>query len=281
MSPSIVDLVPALGVADVVDRDVVVLAPEERHARRTLAAARACCARPSGPGAGRPPSARRGSRSPLCGSGQRAMSPAAKMPGALVSRYSSTSTPRSIARPACSASASRGRTPMPTTTRSAVERATALQRDLARVDRGRRVLPRWNTTPCSSCRPRTKSPSSGPSTRSSGRFSGATTCTSMPRARSEAATSRPMKLAPMTTARRAVAAPRDDRPAVARACAGVHVRQVACPGSVSRTGSAPVASSSALVGDLACRRRASTLARRHVDAGDASRRSRKSMLCSA
>src|SRR5438093_484651 len=55
----------------------------------------------------------------LCGSGQRAMSPAAKIPGALVSRYSLTVTPRSIARPAFSASASRGRTPTPTTTKSA------------------------------------------------------------------------------------------------------------------------------------------------------------------
>ena len=36
-----------------------------------------------------------------------------------------------------------------------------------------------------------------------GVFSGATTCTSISRARKDAATSRPMKLAPMTTARRA------------------------------------------------------------------------------
>ena len=50
-----------------------------------------------------------------------------------------------------------------------------------------------------------KSPSSGPMTRSSGRGSGATTCTSSSRARSEAATSRPMKLAPRTTARLAFA----------------------------------------------------------------------------
>ena len=40
-----------------------------------------------------------------------------------------------------------------------------------------------------------------PITRSSGSASGATTCTSSPRARSDAATSSPMKLAPITTAR--------------------------------------------------------------------------------
>jgi hypothetical protein len=37
---------------------------------------------------------------PVCGSGQRAMSPAAKIPGALVWRFASTTIPRSIARPA-------------------------------------------------------------------------------------------------------------------------------------------------------------------------------------
>ena len=65
-----------------------------------------------------------------------------------------------------------------------------------------------------------KSPSSGPITRSSGRGSGATTCTSSLRARSEAATSRPMKLAPRTTARLAVRGCRDDRLAVGEACGG-------------------------------------------------------------
>ena len=51
------------------------------------------------------------------------------------------------------------------------------------ADRRSRVSSRWNLTPCSSCSARTKSPSCGPNTRSSGRFSGATTCTSMSRAR--------------------------------------------------------------------------------------------------
>ena len=63
------------------------------------------------------------------------------------------------------------------------------------------VSSRWKTTPCSSCRARTKSPIPGPRMRSIGRFSGATTWTSMPRWRSEAATSSPMKLAPITRAR--------------------------------------------------------------------------------
>ena len=46
-----------------------------------------------------------------------------------------------------------------------------------------------------------KSPICGPITFSNGRFSGATTWTSTLRARKDAATSRPMKLAPITTAR--------------------------------------------------------------------------------
>src|ERR1700730_6843271 len=45
------------------------------------------------------------------------------MPGRLVSRYSLTMTPRSTANPACSASPVRGRTPMPTTTKSASSRS--------------------------------------------------------------------------------------------------------------------------------------------------------------
>ena len=50
------------------------------------------------------------------------------------------------------------------------------------------------------------SPIAAPMTRSIGRASGATTCTSSPRVRNEAATSRPMKLAPTTTQRRTVPA---------------------------------------------------------------------------
>ena len=88
------------------------------------------------------------------------MSPAAKIPGALVSRYSLTVTPRSTARPAFSASVSRGRTPTPTTTRSAVDRAAALQRH-SRASIAVAVSSRWKITPCSSCRLRTKSPICG------------------------------------------------------------------------------------------------------------------------
>ncbi len=122
------------------------------------------------------------------------------MPETLVSRYSFTLTPRSILRPACSANISRGRTPTPTTTRSASSvpplLSVAFLPSMAAT-----VSPRWKITPCSSCSARTKSPMSGPRMRSIGRCSGATTCTSMSRARSEAAASSPMKLAPMTIAR--------------------------------------------------------------------------------
>src|SRR3954451_8068389 len=44
------------------------------------------------------------------------MSPPAQIPGALVRKYSSTSTPRSTLNPACSARARFGRTPIPTMT---------------------------------------------------------------------------------------------------------------------------------------------------------------------
>ncbi len=99
-------------------------------------------------------------------------------------------------------------------------------------------------TPCSSCSERMKPPSSWPMTRSSGQASGATTCTSSPRARSAAATSRPMKLAPTTTARVAPVAPA----MMARLSANERREWTSGPsppGTVSLTGSAPVASSSA------------------------------------
>jgi hypothetical protein len=68
------------------------------------------------------------------------------------------------------------------------------------------VVSRWKVTPWLSWSRRMKFPRSGPRIFSIGTFSGATTCTSTLRARSEAATSRPMKLAPITTARRTVSA---------------------------------------------------------------------------
>jgi nicotinamidase-related amidase len=70
---------------------------------------------------------------PLCESGRRAMSPAANIPGALVSRQASTTTPRSTVRPA------------------AESLTFPPSRALA-------VLRRWKTTPCFSCRARMNSP---------------------------------------------------------------------------------------------------------------------------
>jgi hypothetical protein len=79
--------------------------------------------------------------------------------------------------------------------------------------------------------------------RSIGRFSGATTWTSMPRWRREAATSSPMKLAPITSARLADLA----CSMIARLSArlrSVWTWEGPAPGMGKRTGSAPVASSS-------------------------------------
>ena len=125
---------------------------------------------------------------------------------------------------------------------------------------------RWKTTPCSSCSARMKSPICGPRTLSIGRLSGATTWTSNPRARSEAATSSPIKLAPMTTAMRAVLA------LSMIALQSASERSVctcgwSAPGIVRRTGSAPVASSKPVVGDRAPVRELD-LPALHVDAGD-------------
>ena len=107
--------------------------------------------------------------------------------------------------PALSASSIRGRTPMPATTRSASS-VPPLLSFTCLPSMALAVSSRWKTTPCSSWSERTKSPICGPRMRSIGRLSGATTWTSISRARRAAATSSPIKLAPSTTARRAVLA---------------------------------------------------------------------------
>jgi len=112
------DRIPILRVADVVDGDIIVLTPEERHRVERLAVAQdisgrnltlTLCHNPM----------LDADALPEYGSGHRAMSPAAKTRGALVFRYSLTAMPRSIARPACSANAREGCTPTPRTTKSA------------------------------------------------------------------------------------------------------------------------------------------------------------------
>ena len=75
-----------------------------------------------------------------------------------------------------------------------------LQRDLLAVDR-RHACPEMEHDAVLLVQRADEVAHLGPSTRSSGRLSGATTWTSSPRARSDAATSSPMKLAPTTTAR--------------------------------------------------------------------------------
>ena len=112
---------------------------------------------------------------PLCGSGQRAMSPAAKTPGALVSRKASTTTPRSSVRPAFSASSTRGRTPDAHDHEVGVERAAALQRHLPGVDGGHRVLEMEDDTVLFMKARARNRPFARPRMRSIGRFSGATT----------------------------------------------------------------------------------------------------------
>ncbi len=111
-----------------------------------------------------------------------------------------------------------GRTPMPTTTKSHGEPAVVVQLHRARRRRPLDRPPACARGGTARRAPRApaagSAPSSAPRTRPSGTSSGATTCTSTCRARSEAATSSPMKLAPMTTARAPACARGDDLPAV-------------------------------------------------------------------
>ena len=141
-------------------------------------------------------------RSPVCGSGQRAMSPAAKTPGALVSRYSSTTTPRSIASPACFGQ--RESRPHADADDDEIRREprAVVEHDGVRARCASAVRPRWKTTPLLLVQRADEVAELGaehalerhalPARRRA---------TSSPRARSDAATSRPMKLAPITTAR--------------------------------------------------------------------------------
>ena len=128
------DRVPGLGVADVA-RASRRSARSRRTARRgTAAPRRACCAPRSGPGARRPPSARRGSAGPTAGRGSaRRRRPRRRR--ARARSCSSTTTPRSIVEPGRFGERERGRTPTPMTTRSHGRRAPSSSVDGAVGDR--------------------------------------------------------------------------------------------------------------------------------------------------
>ena len=101
------------------------------------------------------------------------MSPAAKTPGALVSRYSSTTTPRSIASPASSASASRGRTPTPDDDEVGGERRAVVERHRVASMRCRLASEVETHAVLFVQRPDERRRAPGPCTRSSGTASGA------------------------------------------------------------------------------------------------------------
>ena len=118
------DFIPVLGVTHVLDRDAELPRQKNgtalnRSRRPSMLRAATCpwrsatteCSMRTSP--------------PEWESGQRAMSPAAKIPGTLDLRYSSTTTPRSTFSLACSASSSAGRTPTPSTMKSASSVAAA------------------------------------------------------------------------------------------------------------------------------------------------------------
>ena len=134
-------------------------------------------------------------------------------------------------------------------------------------------------TPCASCSDRTNRPTSTPMTRSSGTLSGATTSTAIPRARSDAATSRPMKLAPTTTTRSAPLRPLDDRAAVGERCADRAHGRSSAPGIGQPHGIGAGREQQRAVRGDPCRRRdvhgrAGRIDRRHT------RPSTSSMRCS-
>ena len=134
------EVVPFLGVADIGDRNVVMLAPEERDRMERLAASEHV---DGGQCPCRSATTQCSTRmaSPVSRSGQRAMSPAAKIPGALVSRNASTTSPRSILRPAASARPSRGRTPTPGDDEIGLQDASAVERHPLALEAARRFAP--------------------------------------------------------------------------------------------------------------------------------------------
>ena len=163
-----VGAVPALGVADVVELHVVVLAPEERRLRERRAAAEHVEGRDA------PHALRDGPVLDAHALARLAVRVARDVAGREDARRAGLRGARRRRRrdrsssPAASASPSAGRTPMPTTTRSASSRPPPESVTARRLDRRRRSRPRWKRTPCSSWTPRRNAPTSGPSTRASG-----------------------------------------------------------------------------------------------------------------
>ena len=133
------------------------------------------------------------------------------MPAALVSRWASTTIPRSTASPARSARARFGRTPTPRP--PGRHRAPPPDSRPPRPRSRSPSRPDGTWTPCASCSGANHAAQLIAEDACQGKASGATTWTSRPRWANEAATSRPMKLAPTTTAPRFAAA-RRERPAV-------------------------------------------------------------------
>ena len=127
--------------------------------------------------------------------------------------------------PAAWASSMAGLTPTPSTTRSAPIRSPLASTHGVRLD-ARRRLAEVEANAVLLVDAAQEAPARGPATCVNGMASGATTSTVRSRARSEAATSMPMKLAPMTTARLAFAGAGDDGPAVGQRAQRVDVRQI-------------------------------------------------------
>ena len=153
------------------------------------------------------------------------MSPAAKIPGALVSRYSFTSTPLSTVEPGRLGQGDPGPDADADHHQVGRQRRAVVEPDLPLADRrrlaaepeGDAVLLVERADEVAELRPEDLAERA---------VLGATTVTSSPRVRSDAATSRPMKLAPITTARFAALSRRDDRTAVRERPQIVDVRPV-------------------------------------------------------
>ena len=125
--------VPPLGVADVVDAHVVVRAPEERHVVEPLARAEDVARRRLSHALRHDPVLHADALAGVHVGPPRDVS-RREDPATLVSSHSSTTTPRSIESPACSASAMRGRTPTPMTTRSAARRESSSSSTASSLD---------------------------------------------------------------------------------------------------------------------------------------------------
>ena len=154
------------------------------------------------------------------------MSPAANTPGALVCISASTTTPSCTRRPAALGERGPGARPRPSR-RDQAATTSPLSSSTWPGRMARGLADRWNRTPCCSCTLLTNRPSASPQSLVPGeRVAADHVHLEAARVAAPPATSRPMKLEPMTAARRVPpAAGAMMSPAVGQATQRLHMGQ--------------------------------------------------------